>query len=721
MLRFKIAVFALVTPLVSLIVPVASSAQEVTRMKPMSRSSLAAPAPSPSPSPRPATVTAPRSRTTLALPVPPPLPAIVTAPRSRAVSSALRTASDDLTLEGPAAMRLALVQMRRGEWDAALDVAARAGEVGPDIIRWHQLRSGKGDFDLVRDFLTRNPDWPGMDYLRKRTEGLVPYRTRADEVIAHFAEVPPQSGAGMIALAAAYETAGRPQEAIPIVIDAWREMPLTTGDENYLLERYGAILKPHHEARLDARLWDGDAAAAERLIPRVSSGWQKLARARLALRAMADGVDGAIQAVPDELKADPGLAFERFQWRARKGRNDEAIALALSADGTADTLGHPDAWGNWRRIFARSAMRAGDARTAYRLASEHGLSAGSDYADLEWVSGYVALTYLKDPKAALGHFQAFQRAVQTPISLGRAGYWEGRAQEALGDTAGAAAAYAFGARYQTSFYGLLAAERAGLPMDAALVGDADYAPWTAGALAGSRVLRAAILLHAAGEEQLAERFFSHVAEGRPKSEVGQIVDLALSLHDPHIALMVAKRAAEEGVVVPRGYYPLVDLGVKDLPVPEELALSIARRESEFDPVVKSGAGAMGLMQVMPGTAREMAGILNVRYDPSALLSNPAYNARLGSTYLAELVALFGDNYLLVAAGYNAGPSRPIRWMQDRGDPRDRSVDAVDWIEHIPFRETQNYVMRVLESIPVYRARLTGRTGAIRLTDEMKAR
>lgn len=619
------------------------------------------------------------------------------------------------------ALARAMAAMRSGDWETATTEGRASGELGRDVIEWHRLRAGRGDFDEVVDFLKRRGDWPGLPLLRRRSEGSVPYGRRADEVIAFFAGNPPRTGAGSIALASAYEAVGRHGDAEAQIVLAWITQEMTTGDEASLLQRYGDLLKPHHEDRLDMLLWTGQFKAAERMLPHVSEGWRKLARARIALREMVPGVDALIEAVPSDLADDPGLAFERFQWRARKGRNESAIELALSRDGGVAALGRPGPWADWRSVLARWAMRAGRPTEAYQLAARHGLRDGADYAELEWLAGYIALTHLRDPDAALWHFQRFRVAVSTPISLGRAGYWEGRAHEALGDAEAAKQAYAFGAENQTSFYGLLAAERAGLPMDPALAGLKTYPDWKSAGFTQSSVFKAALLLRDAGEDQLSERFLTHLAESLTETEVGQLADFALSLEEPHIALMIAKRAAEYGIVVPRAYFPLVDLGVTDPRVPMELALAIARRESEFDHDVTSGVGARGLMQVMPATAEEVAGKLDIDFDRGRLLSDPVYNARIGKAYLAELIDMFGPNFVLVSAAYNAGPSRPIQWMEERGDPRSAGMDVVDWIEHIPFTETRNYVMRVMESLPVYRARLSGGAVAIRLSDEMGMR
>ena len=439
----------------------------------------------------------------------------------------------------------------------------------------------------------------------------------------------------------------------------------------------------------------------------------------MALRAQQGNVNALIDKVPKSLAGDPGLAFERMQWRARKGLGDGAMELILAA--SPDTLGEPERWAGWRRSFARAEMRAGRVDTAYRLASEHGLESGSHFADLEWLSGYIALTYKQDGAAALAHFLRFRGAVETPISLGRAGYWEGRAHEMRGDTEAARLAYAFGAEYQTSFYGLLAAERAGLPMDPELAGGADYPDWRRASFADTSVFRAARYFIANGQRNLAEQFLRHITETLPAEEIGSLGDYVLSRGEPHLAVMIGKQAARRGIVVPRAYYPVAPLGVVAPPVAPELSLAIARRESEFDPGVTSHAGARGLMQLMPATAKAVASDLDIRFESDRLLSDPAYNARLGTAYLDELMEIFEGNVVMVAAGYNAGPGRPLRWMAERGDPRRGQIDIVDWIEHIPFDETRNYVMRVTESLPIYRAQLAGQVAPLAFTDELTGR
>lgn len=619
-----------------------------------------------------------------------------------------------------AALADALGLMSKPDWNAALDRAAQAGPVARDIIEWHRLRAGDGTLDEVNAFLARNGDWPGLPYLRQQNEANLPFGDRAEEVVAFFDAQAPRTGAGSVHLIAAYETLGRAGDAEAQAVLAWLTQTMSRQDEDLLLGNYGDVLKEHHEARLDMLLWNGHRVSSERMYPRVSAGWRALARARLALRQNKNGVNALIDQVPKELAEHPGLLFERFQWRARKGMNDRALDILEAMDATEIALGEPGRWAGWRRGLARAMMREGDGERAYRIASAHGLSEGSNFADLEWLSGYLALTYLEAPETALDHFQRFETAVNSPISLGRAGYWQGRALDAMGQDEAALAAYTKGAEHQTSFYGQLAAERASVPMDPALTGRTEYPDWRSAAFNDSTVFEAALLLQRAGRRSLAERFMVHLAETQDATEIGQLADVALELGEPHIAVMIGKQGARQGMLIPKAYFALYDFGLEDMRVPEELALAIARRESEFDPVVVSGAGARGLMQLMPATAREVAGELELPYSRARLTSDPVYNAELGTKYLEMLTEMLSGNLMMISAGYNAGPGRPRQWAARFGDPRSSGMDAVDWIEHIPFSETRNYVMRVMESIPVYRARLSGETAPWTVSEELVA-
>ncbi|MCL3881391.1 lytic transglycosylase domain-containing protein [Marivita sp. GX14005] len=598
----------------------------------------------------------------------------------------------------------AMEAMRDGNWAAAQIEARGDGQEALDVILWHYLRSGLGSVREVQAFLTRNPDWPGLPYLRAKSEGAM-VAAPSEEILAFYETNVPETGAGALSLARAQLVAGKSDAAEATVIRAWKTLSLVDEERAAFLASFDDILADYHTERLDAMLWNGWTRNAQAMLPLVSEGWHTLAKARIALRADAPGVDALIEAVPEALKEDPGLAFERFGWRMRKGRIEDAVRLLRDRSRSSDTLGRPEAWAGQRALLVRRIMRAGEHRVAYDLAANHHLENGSRFADLEWLAGYLSLRFLEEPQRAVSHFEAFRGAVETPISLGRAGYWLGRAHEAAGNDDEATRAYAFGGQYQTTFYGLLAAERGGIAPDPHLSGKEAFDDWRDADFTQSSVFKAAILLLDAEEPALAERFLTHLAESLDRREIGQMGRMLAELELPHIQVMLGKRAAQYGHEVHAPYYPLHPVADTQLPVPPELVLAIARRESEFDPRVISPVGARGLMQVMPGTAQEVAGWLQVEYSEPKLIADPAYNAVLGSAYLERLARQFGGNAVMIAAGYNAGPSRPERWMNERGDPRGDPAAIVDWIEHIPFTETRNYVMRVTESLPVYRARL----------------
>ena len=307
--------------------------------------------------------------------------------------------------------------------------------------------------------------------------------------------------------------------------------------------------------------------------------------------------------------------------------------------------------------------------------------------------------------------------VSTPISLARAQYWIGRAEVAAGQDG--SASYKAAAKHQTAFYGLLAAERLGLSLDERLLAKPKTPDWRGAGYTQSSVLAASQLLLKAGDRTLAKRFLLHLAESQDETGLAQMADMVLDWGEPHLAVLIAKQAAERGLILPHAYYPVPDFVPDGLQVSRALALSISRRESEFDPAARSSADARGLMQVLPGTAKHMADKLGKPFDAAKLLTDPAYNVTMGSAYLAEMVEKFGPSIALVASGYNAGPRRPERWMTEFGDPRRPDVDVVDWIETIPFAETRTYVMRVAEGVVIYRAKLKGAVGPIRITEELK--
>jgi soluble lytic murein transglycosylase len=405
-------------------------------------------------------------------------------------------------------------------------------------------------------------------------------------------------------------------------------------------------------------------------------------------------------------------AFKRRQYE-RAGEILRAVSTSAAA------LGAPEVWAKRRLSLARRAAREGFHQAAYDMAANHFLSpvVGYSYSDCEWVAGWVALRKLNNPQLAIGHFRKFRDSVETPISIGRGGYWLGRAYEAAGNQAEAQRWYADGARFQTSFYGQLAAAKIGQAGDQQLA-QGGLPDWrTHPAMRGDDV-RLGATLYYADQDRLAMAVFNKLGQTLPEGALAPLTRMVLDLGQPHYAVRIAKKAARRGVVIHPAYYPLLEISKYATKVEPAFALSIARQETELNPRAVSPAGARGLMQLMPGTAKKVAGWIGEEYSRGRLTTDWRYNVRLGETYLARRTEQFSGSYVMAAAAYNAGASRVDRWNGEFGDPRTGQIDILDWMEQIPFDETRNYVQRVMEGLYVYRARLAGRAGPMTIEEDL---
>jgi len=365
------------------------------------------------------------------------------------------------------ALAIALDFYNEGDLAAGAEAAQDIDDpISLDLLAWTRLRRGEGSFEEYLSFLDRNPDWPGLRYLRRQGEPSIGEGAEPAAVLDYFNEVLPQTGAGALAFARALEATGNRAEAEAEVIRAWTTLVMTGSHAQALNREYGDILTGvHHIARLDNLLWEGAEDRARAMYSLVPEGWQRLADARLALRDRAPGVNDLIAQVPANLRNHPGLAYERFIWRMAEGLWDSAAELMLTHSVDAAGLGRPADWGRRRADLARDVMREGGHRACYDRASTHRINPADNYirfADLEWIAGYCAMQ-IGEYGRAIRHFSDFRDVVFSPISMGRAGYWLGRAHEAAGNTDAAAEAYAPGAQFQSTFYGQLATEPAALP------------------------------------------------------------------------------------------------------------------------------------------------------------------------------------------------------------------------------------------------------------------
>jgi soluble lytic murein transglycosylase len=613
--------------------------------------------------------------------------------------------------------RQALDVGERGDWSRAASIANGEALVAK-LIAWSSYmdETWRPSFEEVAQFVEKNPDWPFQNVLRRRAEETANGGVSETRLLAWFSANPPVSQIGRLSLADLLLRRGREADAAKWVRQSWVIAEYDARGETAFIDRYGAMLTPaDHATRLDRLLWDGRIEDARRMLARVDHNHRLVGEARLTLMGKGgSNPDAKLQQVPVKLQDDPGVAYERMRLLRQAGRDDAARELMLARG--AARLGRAEKWWPHRETLARQAFRQGLVREAYRLARDHGMSPGPDYAEAEWLAGWYALRFVDDPNAALQHFMRMQDAVRYPVSKARGAYWAGRASEVLGQTQAAQRWYGEAARHTAVYYGQLAAERIGRPVLELPNPAGEQKDLTA--FEARDIVRATRLLAAVDRTLRVKHFMLRLGElAEQPGQHALVTRLATELNRPELAVRTAKQAARQGVVLPLGY-PTIKFPAGGGP---EVALlhALSRQESEFHIEAVSHAGARGLMQLMPGTAKEVAKKLGLGYQLGWLTSDPVYNMTLGSAYLDELLRKYNGNYAMALAGYNAGPGRVQRWMADNGDPRLTEVDVIDWVEAIPIQETRNYVQRVIENLQVYRARISGKPVRLTVNQDLK--
>ncbi len=610
---------------------------------------------------------------------------------------------------------------RGGISEARAAIQDLSDQVARKAIAWALVDTsaeslGFYDVDQARRELA---GWPRASRRQAAAERLLEASGKAPgDVVAWFAGQEPGTAQGAMALASAYRSLGRQAEATDLVRRWWRGKSFESDVQRTMLSRFADVLTmDDHVRRADILLYGAQGPAARDMIEMLPAEQQPAALARIALRADARNASDLYEGLSPDQQASPGVAFERSAWLRRKGQESDAAALLASYPREVVTPEQADRiWAERKRLVA-TAIKANDWRGAYQAAANSGLTEGSDATDAEFYAGWMALSKLNDPVAAGRHFAAIERIGTSPITRGRAFYWMGRAAEARGDRSAASGFYSHGAQYNTTFYGQLAAEKIGLSL--VLPRDPQPSSEDRARFESQSVVQAMRLFADQGYRDLFRVFALHLDDTVPTlTEAALLIDVIREFGDQDTSMKAARAAAQRGLILAdRGYPYRTAPDVAGAPEPA-LVLGVTRQESGFDPGVRSSADARGMMQLLPSTARVVARKVGLGYSAPRLYE-AEYNMQLGSAYLGQIVDRFSGSYIMAAAGYNAGPGRPAQWINTCGDPRAGSTDPLDFIECIPFSETRNYVMRVMENMQVYRAKMNGGRAPITLSGDLK--
>lgn len=654
---------------------------------------------------------APASARPVATPVLAPATRQHAAPRKPVTPAAVAATSSTSQADKDTLENVIELVRKRKPGDASSYADSISDPVARKLAEWIILRSedNGASVERYRAFLSANPSWPSQTFLRRRLEAAMWDDRRGDSVgWSWFENESPVSAKGRFVLAKAMLARGDRANAERLVREAWRSDAMSEETENNALDQFGALLTPgDQKARMDTLLYGSEHEAALRAAKRLGAGYVALAKARIASFRKAPNARALLEEVPRELHSDPGFVFSRIQLLRREEKFAEAAQLMLSAPKDPGRLYNLDEWWIERRLLARKMIDTEEFRSAYLIARDAALPSRDIYkTEQEFTAGWIALRFLNDPAAAAQHFARIGVGSVNPTTLARAGYWQGRAAEAAGRQQEARNAYARAAEQSTSYYGQLARAKLGLPQI-----ELNSQPRGRGA-ERLEIVRAAQLLYELDERELAVPMLADMGEnGDPEALTG-LGELTQRYGDARGMLLVGKAALNRGLPFDFYAYPVngiprfTQIGPE---VERSIVYAIARQESAFNPAVVSPAQAYGLMQVTPDAARYVCKRHGATYDLSRLKNDSSYNATLGAAELGGLLEDYRGSYIMTFAAYNAGRGSVKKWIDRYGDPRDAKVDAVDWVELIPFSETRNYVQRIMENLQVYRARFGGGT------------
>lgn len=601
--------------------------------------------------------------------------------------------------------------------------AALARQTGdPALIKtveWFYLRRNPRDagYNRLMAFVKENPNWPQVSKIEAAAEAqLLLNGTPIDVIAKHFPHRKVVSTRGWLARARYALAKGDKKTAKARLMKAWLNPVLDKEGEAYAARAFKSLLtKRDHMARMERMILAQKTTSAVRVAKRISNAHVHAAKVARNLIKVQKGSLSSYSKLSKSFRKSIAMRYAVARYHRKKKNRTKALKMLLALP--KDTSRHLDheQWWVEKRLIARYLLGAAYRKhwpKAYRLTSSHGFSSGKHHSEGEFLSGWIALRKLGQAPIALGHFQKMAKGAKTRTQRSRAYYWMARSYLELGNAAAADRAFRKSAESPTLFYGQLSREALGLGRKPIPVRSAKITPAARKAARNNELVRSfRLLVKAKADRYWYGWLWAMAGEFKTVAELSAVAEIVKKDAGLTASVRFAKRAGSRGVDIDDWGYPVGALPKWrkiGKPVEKALVYGLSRQESEFHARAKSHAGARGLMQIMPSTGRLIARQYKLRYSVKKLTADPTYNVTLGAAHLGDLIDNFNGSYILTFVGYNAGPRRAFDWMKDNGDPRMKHVDAVDWVESIPFTETRKYVQKVLQNIHVYRSRLGAR-------------
>ena len=605
----------------------------------------------------------------------------------------------------------AISEMKKAKWTAALKTAKKAKDKSIyNFIQWRHLltKGNQASYYDYRTFIDKNEDYPRIGRVKYLAEHkLSTDKVSPKKIINWYGSSEPLSGFGKMILGESYILTGEKEKGLSLVKEGWITAELTKSELRFYRKKFKKYLNANdYIKRADYLAWNNKYWDLKRLLRYLPKEYQLLYNARQLLMSRSYGVDNAISKVPTKFKNDAGLNYDRLKWRRKRGRVDSSVEILLKIKNTKDYLVRPDKWWIEREIISRSLIYKKKYELAYKISSNHSLSEGPEFAAAEWMSGWIALSFLNDPLLAKDHFENFYNNVGYPISVARGAYWLGKTYKVLGYNELSNKWFTEASNYLTTYYGQLAFMEINPNGKFELSKDFEVNKKYRDYFFKKEIVKLIYLLDELDEDKYAKHMLRHLANDNIDSGSEILAaELATNIDRFDFAIQISKIASYEKRFHNKFNYPIISTPkyINGRKIPEAaFILSIIRQESEFDLKANSHAGAKGLMQLMPYTAKLVAKQAKLPYSKSRLTTDPEYNINLGSHYIAGLILEYDGAYPYAVAAYNAGPKRVRYWKRINKNPQKGQTNYIDWIELIKFKETRNYVQRVLENYNVYR-------------------
>jgi len=605
----------------------------------------------------------------------------------------------------------AISEMQKSKWTTSLKIAKKAKDKSIyNFIQWkHLLTSGnQASFYDYKVFIDQNSKYPRIGRLKYLAEHkLSTAKISPKKIIDWFDGKEPLSGYGKMIIGESFVLTGNKDKGKKLIKEGWITADLSKNELKFFRKKFKKYLNADdYIKRADYLAWNNKYWDLKRLLRYLPKDYELLYTARQILMTRGYGVDQAIKNVPEKFKNDAGLNYDRLKWRRKRGRVDSSLEILLSIKNDKNYLVEPEKWWKEREIISRALIYKKKYETAYKISSNHGMSKGSDFAAAEWMSGWIALSFLNDPLIAKDHFQNFYNNVNYPISTSRGAYWLGRTYEELGNKEQSVYWYDIASKYLTTYYGQLAFLKLDPSGKFELNKDMEIDDKYRYIFFNKELVKITYLLDELKKDKYTKFILRHLANDNiQKGSEVLAAELATNIQRYDFAIQISKISSYQKRFHNKFNYPIISTPKKinGRKIPESaFILSIIRQESEFDLSANSHAGAKGLMQLMPYTAKLVSKQAKLPYSKSRLTSDPEYNINLGSHYIAGLILQYEGAYPFAIAAYNAGPNRVKYWKKINKNPQKKQINYVDWVELIKFRETRNYVQRVLENYNVYR-------------------